>query len=282
MSDPDTRIKPLLLLYVCGSTLGTGLLVSLTRDASRAMVLATTLHLVPESLLWSNLLFPLPLASKPDTGRVGRLCVMTLYAVGAAILFSCPLVNVGSSVYPRWIIGQTGYITYISMACISDNVCLYLGLIYVLRRTDTAIRRVGVSLLVHGFGFNIAMYEGVLSSTDVAFHESVLKGWGWFLLVLVSAYAFNLLVPLFKEKVETRTQQPTTGEKFAIAAGIVLSNLVVPALAGVTPRIDQTPTFLPEGQVLVVYRVVSSLSGLMLFANTLNEYVLAKLPLLPA
>ena len=137
MSDPDTRIKPLLLLYVCGSSLGTGLLVSLQRDASRAMVLATLLHLVPESLLWSNLLFPLPLAGKPDTGRVGRPCVMTLYATGAVILFSSPLT-------PAGIIGPTGFITYISMACISDNVCLYLGLIYILRRNDTAIRRVGV------------------------------------------------------------------------------------------------------------------------------------------
>ena len=45
----------------------------------------------------------------------------------------------------------------------------------------------------------------------------------------------------------------------------------------------QAPSgFLPVGAPLVVYRVVTSLVGLLLLAHALSSYVQAKLPMLPS
>ena len=61
------------------------------------------------------------------------------------------------------------------------------------------------------------------------------------------------------------------------------SFLAVPKLAGVDkPDPYAQPAFLPQNDLLDLYRAASSVLGTMMIAYTLNLYVEAGLPLLPA
>lgn len=276
----DDAIKPLLLLYIVGSCIGTGVLLSMQRDGSRAFVMATLLHLLPEAVLWSHLLFPPSHHHhRRDSSWKWRWGIRAVFALGALWLLVAPTNACGR-------MRLSGLGTYIGLASVSDNLALYLGLVMLCCRSHQGARRLGLSFCLHGTGFQLAVYE--FSGHGDAFGDPRLLGCGWFVLVLISLVAFLGLVPLFRKPLDMRPHAPNAAERKFIGGGMLVSTLLWPLVShGHVPTTSDLMAlehvlFLPQQpEVLTVYRVASMIGGLLLVSHTLTVYVGENLPVLP-
>jgi len=275
----DDAIKPLLLLYIVASCVGTGVLLSMQCDGSRGFVLATLLHLLPEAVLWSHLIFPPSHHRHHDSSWKWRWGIRAVFALGALWLLVAPTNASGR-------MNLSGLGVYIGLASISDNLALYLGLVMPCCRSHQGARRLGLSFCLHGMGFQLAVYE--FSAHGDAFGDPRLLGCGWFALVLISLVAFLQLVPLFRKPLDMRPHAPNAAERKFIGGGILASTFLWPLVShGHAPTTSDLVAlehvfFLPQHpEVLTIYRVVSIIGGLLLIAHTLTVYVDEDLPILP-
>lgn len=272
----NDAIKPLLLVYLIGSAFGSAFLAVLFEDATRPFVLLTTLHLLPEVVLWTNLIFP-PLTT--EANRAAMWMIRRLYIVGLLVLCFGPLNNETGKVGPF----VTG--TYLIMAGISDTLGVWLGLLMMTRRTHHGVRRIGASFFVHGSAFHLTAYEAFCKGGD-AFGVPFLAGFGWIVLLLASVTAFLTLVPLFSEPLDLREQAPSTTEKWFLVGGVLTSLLTIPPLAsGGIPDVSEflaNPAFLPRDPLLLTaYKVVFPVLSMVVCIRVLVAYIDAGLPILP-
>lgn len=277
----DDALKPLLLVYIVGSFIGTGVLAVLCEDGTRSFVLSTTLHLLPEMFIWTHLLFPPALVAHDVNVHTFccRWAVRSSFALATFIVLFGPLQDSTGRIGPL----VTG--TYIGMAGVSDCLGLWLGLVMMIRRNHRAARRLGVAFFVHGLAFHLVAIEFIRDGD--AFSIASLRGFGWLVLLVVSFFAFLGLVSLFQEPLDMRLQRPSAGEMRFIVGGVMTSLLIVPILAtgGTVPdfsAILSNPMFLPrDSHVLVIYKMCVPILALSGTVHVLNAYVDSGLPILP-
>lgn len=277
----DDALKPLLLLYIVGSFVGTGVLAVLCEDGTRSFVLSTTLHLLPEMFVWTHLLFP-PALAAPDVNVHTFCCrwaIRSSFVLASLVVLFGPLHRSTGRIAPL----VSG--TFIGMAGVSDCLGLWLGLVMMIQRNHRAARRFGVAFFVHGLAFHIVAYEFIRDGD--AFSIASLRGFGWLVLLVVTFFAFLGLVDLFKEPLDMRRQRPSPGELRFIIGGVITSLLLVPILAtgGSVPdfsAILSNPMFLPrDSHVLMAYKFSVPILALSGTVHVLNAYVDAGLPILP-
>jgi hypothetical protein len=278
----DDALKPLLLVYLVGSFIGTGFLAVLCEDGTRSFVLSTTLHLLPEMFVWTHLLFP-PALTGHDANVHTFFCrwsVRSSFALASLVVLLGPVQQSNGRIGPL----VTG--TFIGMAGVSDCLGLWLGLVMMIRRNHRAARRLGVAFFVHGLAFHLVAYEFIRGGD--AFSIASLRGFGWLVLLVVTFYAFLGLVSLFKEPLDMRLQRPSPGELRFIVGGVVTSLLVMPVLLatnGSAPDLSailSNPMFLPQDPyVLVAYKFSVPILALSGTVHVLNAYVDSGLPILP-
>jgi len=246
-----------------------GVLLSTTRDASRPFLIATLPHLVVEFFLWSYLL----LGSDPggsDTRRPMRLVFRALSVIAALIVAVGP--------YPQGVAGPEVLTVYFVLAGFAEGISLWTGLFYYLYRLDVSMRRLGVAMFIHGFGFLIAALEYVNPALFEQNGTESLRNFGWVLFLAATCVGFVALVPIFKARgLNIRAQQPSIAAVCVICAatlGMVLA-LVCLDISGYHSDILRKPSFLPHGELLVACKVFSSLGSVALVVYAVNEYTLA-------
>lgn len=277
----NDAIKPLLLLYLASSAIGTTVLAVLFKDATRPFLLSTVLHLFPEVLVWTHLLFP-PHTQDGVQGDKWRTTIRWVYTVGCLILLLGP-VSPSSGVAQPIVT-----LTYLAMAGMSDMLGVWLGLLMMVRRTHKGARRLGVVFFVHGLAFHLTAYEFFAPDNNAFGSETpVLQGFGWIVLLAATTAAFYSCFPIFSEPLDMRKEAPSRGEFRFLAGGMALSLLGIPfaATGGDTSRIVQHilhPVFLPrDPAVLTVYKIVFPIASCILLVQLLIRYVDSGLPILP-
>lgn len=272
----DDAIKPLLLVYLIGSSIGSIFLAVLFDDGTRPFVLSTTLHLIPEVFVWTHLIFP---PSTTDGNQSALWTIRGLFLIGWLGLCLGPNNDETGKV------GPFVASLYMIMAGISDTLGVWLGLLMMTRRIHHGARRIGVSFFVHGVAFHLTAYEAFCPNGS-AFGPIELAGFSWIVLLVSSIAAFLTLPTLFAEPLDLRDQAPTTREKWFLVGGVVTSLLTIPPLASGGPPDTEAffsnPTFLPrDPRLFLAYKIIFPILSMMISLRVLMAYVDTGLPILP-
>jgi hypothetical protein len=279
-------IKPLLLVYLVGSAIGTLLFAVLSEDATMPFILSTCGHLLPEVALWTNMIFP-PGTTRQNQQWMWR--IRKMYLVGFGILFCFGNASSHSSVQgSSHKIGFWVTAAYVIMAGVSDFLSFWLGLLFLTRRTHHGARRLGVAFCIHGAAFHLTAYEFfAYGLRERLWGFDWMVGFSWIFLLLATVAAFLSIPALFREPLDLRKEAPTPQERKFLMLGVLFSFITVPPLAagGRAPNLTailSDPTFLPtDPRLLVPYKMGCPLLSLILSLYVLIAYVDAGVPVLP-
>jgi hypothetical protein len=296
----EDAIKPILLLYLVGSAVGSIFLAVLCEDGTRPFVLSTTLHLIPEVFVWTHLIFPpattttTTIATLENNGNKNKKnrssssspALSMLWTIRSVYLAGWLILCLGPINAATGKVGPVVAAVYMLMAGVSDTLGVWLGLLMMTRRSHHGARRLGVSFFVHGSAFHLAAYE-VFCPHRSALGPPELAGFAWIILLVASTAAFMTLPSLFTEPLDLRDQAPTAREKCFLVAGVLTSLLTIPPLAagGGTPDTSAflaNPTFLPrDPSIFFAYKTISPILSMIVTLRVLLAYVDAGLPILP-
>jgi hypothetical protein len=282
----DDAIKPILLVYLVGSAIGSIFLAVLFDDGTRPFVLSTTLHLIPEVFVWTHLIFPpAVVATTNNHGGNNRSNTSMMWLIRSVYMMGWLVLCLGPSNAETGKVGPLVAAVYMVMAGISDTLGVWLGLLMMTRRSHHGARRLGVSFFVHGSAFHLAAYEAFCPNGS-ALGPPELAGFAWIILLVASTAAFLTLPPLFAEPLDLRDQAPTGREKCFLVAGVLFSLLTIPPLAAGGPpntaAFLANPTFLPrDPTIFLAYKIVFPILSMIVSLRVLLAYVDAGLPILP-
>mmetsp|Transcript_79345 Transcript_79345/g.227605 ORF Transcript_79345/g.227605 Transcript_79345/m.227605 type:complete len:518 (-) Transcript_79345:81-1634(-) len=264
-------LKPYLLWLVVSTSLGAGVLLNSAADASRRFVMLITLfHIGPEMLLLTYLLLGVPPHGEDHRWKP-RIAVRSLYWVCFLILVLAPMRREDDLV-----VGPLGAGVFVLMAALSDAVCLWLGTLLCVLRASLTSRRLGITLLCHGLAGQIAAFEFLnpdLFAGGTEKDDLDLHGWGWMLMALMTALSLSMSFPIYSIKgIDVRQLRPPARAAAAVLALAVLTLGCQPLLAGAWPDLRRAPSYLPRGPLLDVYKVSSTVGGMVLALYALSAY----------
>lgn len=282
--ESDGVLKPYLLAFVAFTALGSGTLLTTAKDGSRRFLLLLLVpHVGPELFLVTYLLFgkfapatpaaaewrgvgPRPGPASKDPRWKPRLGARLAYLLSFLVVALAPE-------RPDGLAGPISVGVHVVMAALGDAICFWLGLALCTQCLEVASRRLGAALVAHGLAGQLAILEFLRPSLFGGEGMEELRGWGWTLTTLATALSLYMMVPIFgARRLDMRFVRPSTAAAGAICGLAFASAACAPLLAWSLPDVMRQPSFLPRGGLLVIYKVVSSVGGMVLTLYAVNEY----------